>query len=95
MLNQTSSQIKIILPLCMVIFIDALAMTLIYPLFAPLFSLDTAHGGLIIGNLSLAAKDFLYGITMAVYPLAMFFTAPLLGDFRIRLVGRRFCCCVY
>ena len=93
--HKSSSPRKIILPLCMVIFIDTFAMTLVYPLFAPLFSLSAAEGGIISWNLSLPMRDVLYGLTMAIYPLCMFFTAPLLGDFsdhigrkKVLLIGR-------
>jgi len=86
--HESSSKLKIILPLGMVIFIDTFAMTLVYPLFAPLFSLDMAHGGIIAWDIAVHVKDILYGLTMAVYPLFMFFTAPLLGDFSDQ-IGRK------
>lgn len=79
---------QIIIPLCMVIFIDTFAMTLIYPVFAPLISLDVANGGFFSSHLSTQIKDGLYGLTMAIYAIFMFFTAPLLGDFSDK-IGRK------
>lgn len=82
------SKLNVIIPLCMVIFIDTFAMTLIYPLFAPLFSLDTTSGGFFAENISLHIKNMLYGLTMAIYPIFMFFSSPLLGDLSDR-IGRK------
>jgi MFS transporter, DHA1 family, tetracycline resistance protein len=86
--QQISSKIKIILPLCMVIFIDTCAMTLVYPLFAPLFSLDASSGGFFSQNVSLQNRDLLYGLVMAIYPIFMFFTSPLLGNLSDK-IGRK------
>lgn len=83
-----TSKLSVIIPLCMVIFIDTFAMTLIYPLFAPLFSLDIAHGGIFSTNVTTHIKDLLYGLTMAIYPIFTFFTGPLLGDLSDN-VGRK------
>lgn len=87
-MQQKLSKLKIIIPLCMIIFIDTFAMTLVYPIFAPLFSLDVASGGFFAANISLSLKDFLYGLTMAIYPIFMFFTSPLLGDLSDK-IGRK------
>jgi MFS transporter, DHA1 family, tetracycline resistance protein len=82
------SQSSTIFSLGMVIFIDTFAMALAYPLFAPLFSLATSQGGLISSNISLPIRSMLYGLTIAIYPIFMFFTSPLLGDYADR-VGRK------
>lgn len=87
-MKNTLSKMQVILPLCMIIFIDTFAMTLVYPLFAPLFTLNIASGGFFAANVSLPLKDFFYGLTMAIYPIFMFFTAPLLGDLSDK-IGRK------
>lgn len=78
--NKCASKICILLPLCMVIFIDTFALTLVYPLFAPLFSLDTTSGGFFSSSVSMPSKNMFYGLSMAIYPIFMFFTAPFLGN---------------
>ncbi|MCL5260809.1 MAG: MFS transporter [Gammaproteobacteria bacterium] len=83
-----SSKISVIMPLCMVIFIDTFAMTLIYPLFAPLFSLDVASGGFFTLSFSMQIRNMLYGLTMAIYPILMFFASPFLGDLSDK-IGRK------
>lgn len=85
---QKKSSLSIILPLCAVIFIDYFALTLSFPLLAPLFSLDVSHGGLALGQNSLTTRNFLYGLTMAVFPIFMFFSSPLLGHLSDQ-VGRK------
>jgi MFS transporter, DHA1 family, tetracycline resistance protein len=86
--HPAKSKMNILMPLFMVIFIDTLGMSLILPILAPLFSLDLASHGLIAWNISQTTKNMLYGITMAVYPIFMFFASPLLGDLSDR-VGRK------
>lgn len=82
------SQRGTIFSLCMVIFIDTFAMALAYPIFAPLFSLAISQGGLLSANISLPMRNILYGLTIAIYPIFMFFSSPLLGDYADR-VGRK------
>jgi DHA1 family tetracycline resistance protein-like MFS transporter len=68
----------ILASLFMIIFIDALGISLVYPIFAPLFNIKT--GGILPATISLTMRDFLYGLTLGIYPILMFFGAPILGD---------------
>lgn len=77
---------NVLIPLFLVIFIDAFGMTLVMPLMAPLFS--SPDEGILAWNISLAMKDFLYGLTVAIYAVFMFFASPLLGDFSDQ-IGRK------
>lgn len=86
--TKASSKFSSILPLCLVIFIDTFAMTMVYPLFAPLFSLDIANGGFFASDVTQQTKNLLYGLTMAIYPIMMFFAAPFLGSLSDR-IGRK------
>lgn len=87
-LTEHRSSFKTILSLCAVVFIDYFALTLSFPLLAPLFSLSMENGGLALGNSSVELRNFLYGITMAIYSIFMFFSSPLLGHFADQ-IGRR------
>ena len=67
-----------LLPLLMVILIDVMGLVLVFPVLAPLI-LQTG-GGMVDSNMSEAWRDFLYGFTVALFPLFMFFSTPVLGD---------------
>ena len=67
-----------VLPLFLVFFIDGMGMGIIFPILNPVY-MDPVHGILGIG-ISEAARTFLYGLTLFVFPLCMFFGTPILGD---------------
>lgn len=67
-----------ILPLFLVLFIDGMGMGIIFPILNPVY-MDPVHG--ILGaHASIALRDFLYGFTLFVFPICMFFGTPILGD---------------
>lgn len=72
------SYIYTFIALFMVIFIDTIGVGLVWPLFAPLFMGQT--GSVFSVNVPFFERDLLYGITMGVFPVFMFFGAPILGD---------------
>ncbi len=75
---KVSGGLRAILPLFLVIFIDSFGLGLIYPILNPL--LFSAHHGLLGAGFSFPEREWLYGLTLGVFPLATFFSAPLLGD---------------
>jgi len=75
-----------ILPLFLVIVIDAMGFCLVFPVLTPLL-LDP-HSTLLASTTSNFTRSLLYGICLAAYPLAMFFAAPILGDLSDH-VGRK------
>ena len=72
--------------LCGLIFIDGIGLGLIFPILAPVY-LNASHA-IVSTDMSLVTRNFYYGLTLAVFPLGLFFSAPLLGDFSDGL-GRR------
>jgi len=72
-------------PLLMVIFLDVMGILLVLPVFTPLLlQSDT----ILHAPISLAWRDFYYGLSLAVFPLFMFFSTPILGDLSDRF-GRK------
>lgn len=78
--------IAIIAALFLVIFIDQMGITFVFPVLTPLF-MDTSST-LIPTHVSAEMRDFLYGLCLALYPLFLFIGAPLLGDISDQ-VGRK------
>jgi MFS transporter, DHA1 family, tetracycline resistance protein len=65
------------LPLFMVILLDVAGIILVLPVLTPLI----LHAdGIVPLNTPLAIRDFLYGLSLAIFPLFMFFSTPVLGD---------------
>lgn len=77
---------KAIIPLLLVIAIDSMNFGFIFPILTPMF-LSGANPILPVET-SLAMRDLLYGIVVAIFPLFMFFGAPILGDLS-DYVGRK------
>lgn len=67
-----------VLPLFLVIFIDGMGMGIIFPILNPVY-MDPIHGILGAG-VGEAMRTFLYGLTLFMFPLCMFFGTPILGD---------------
>lgn len=69
---------KALFPLFLVILIDSMGFGFLFPVLTPLF-LDAKSGFLPTG-FGIETIHFSYGLVIAMYPLFMFFGAPLLGD---------------
>src|SRR3989344_599966 len=65
-----------ILPIFLIIFLDMIGFGIIIPLLAPLL-LDPSVG--LMPGADLAARTFMLGLMVSIYPLAQFFGAPILG----------------
>lgn len=85
MISSKPSELKNILPLLLIVFIDALGMGIIFPILTPIF-MDL--GGILNPATSITLRNLLYGITMCVFPLGMFFGTPILGDLS-DFIGRK------
>lgn len=77
-MNQTKKNTFSLLPLFMVILLDVAGIILILPVLTPLI-LQTDSGILPLST-PLIWRDFLYGLSLAIFPLFMFFSTPVLGD---------------
>lgn len=73
-------------PLFLVLVIETMGMGIILPVLGPLF-IDKA-GTIIDPAMNLAWRQFLYGLTLGIFSIAMLFGAPILGDMSDRL-GRK------
>jgi DHA1 family tetracycline resistance protein-like MFS transporter len=67
-----------LLPLFMVILLDVMGVVLILPVLTPLIL--QVDGGILASDTSLLLRDILYGFALAVFPLFMFISTPILGD---------------
>jgi MFS family permease len=75
-----------VLPLYVVVFIGFVGYSLMITVFTPLLLGD--GGGLVAADSSTSARTLALGALLALYPLAQFFGAPLLGSLSDRF-GRR------
>ena len=62
----------------MVIFLDVAGIILVLPVLTPLI-LQT-DSGIVPAGTPLILRDFLYGLSLGIFPLFMFFSTPILGD---------------
>lgn len=76
--TQNTFKLLSLLPLFMVILLDVAGIILVLPVLTPLI-LQPESGIVPIGT-PLIIRDFLYGFSLAVFPLFMFFSTPVLGD---------------
>lgn len=76
-ISKQSSNFFALLPLLMVVLIDVMGLVLVFPVLAPLI---LQVNGLVPAGTSEIWRDFLYGFTIALFPLFMFFSTPVLGD---------------
>ena len=67
-----------LLPLFMVILLDVAGIILVMPVLTPLI-LQTSSS-ILPASTPLLWRDFLYGLSLSIYPLFMFFSTPILGD---------------
>lgn len=73
-----SPPLKSILPLFLVLFIDGMGLGIIFPILNPVY-MDISQG-ILSPDASLMLRNFLYGLTLFVFPFGMFFGTPILGD---------------
>jgi len=74
------------LPLFLVLIIDTMALGLVFPILGPLFMSHV--GGILPTTTSIGVRDFLYGLSLSVFSVMMFFGSPFLGDLSDR-IGRK------
>ncbi len=72
------SRYRLLLPLLLLIFIDEMGNGLFYPILAP--AIFDPLTSIYQYPVSTAMREFQYELTLAVFPLMMFLSAPLLGD---------------
>jgi DHA1 family tetracycline resistance protein-like MFS transporter len=77
-MKNNKSNIYVLAPLFLVLLIDAMGVGLVLPLFGPLFTGRTS--GIVSVAMSVGMRDLLYGITLSIFCVFMFFGAPFLGD---------------
>lgn len=79
-----SLKIWTVTSLTLVLIIDSIGVGLVFPLLGPLFFSQSS----IVSHISLALREFYYGITLAIFPVFMFFGAPFWGDLSDK-IGRK------
>lgn len=84
--SEVKSSILKLLPLFMVIFMDVMGIILVLPVLTPLIL--QVDSGILPSSTPLIVRDFLYGFALALFPLFMFFSTPILGDLSDKF-GRR------
>ncbi len=73
----SNKNLSAIFPLFLAVFIDCIGLSLVFPILTPLFY-DSS--GILPVNDSETLRSILFGITLAMWPLAMFFATPILGE---------------
>lgn len=73
----TPKKWKKFFPLFFTVFIDSIGIGIILPIFTPLFF----ESNTLIVNSFAHAREILFSLTLGVYPLAMFFSTPILGAY--------------
>ena len=76
-----------VLPLYLVVFVGFVGYSLMIAIFTPL--LLRPDGGMLPRHESLAARTILLGVLLALYPLAQFLAAPVIGGLSDRFGRRR------
>ena len=72
------SNIFTLIPLFMVILLDVMGVVLVLPVLVPLIL--QVDGSIVSPNMSALMRDFMYGFALALFPMFMFFSTPVLGD---------------
>lgn len=85
MMNQPKSLLAN-LPLFVVIFIDGMGLSLLFPILNSIIVDPVSH--FLSASTSTATRDFLYGLVVSVFMLCWFFGAAILGDLSDK-VGRK------
>lgn len=79
--------IRRLVPLYLVVFVGFVGYSLMIAIFTPLFL--RADGGMLPRGDSLAVRTILLGVVLALYPLAQFLAAPVIGGLSDRFGRRR------
>lgn len=79
------SDLSAIVPLFLVLFIDAIGLGIIFPILNPLY---LSQDGILPHATSVEMRNFLYGLTLCMFPIAMFFGTPIFGDLSDQ-IGRK------
>ena len=78
MSSKSHMSFSAIFALVCVLFLDAFGMAILFPLLNPLFM---QQGSVLVpAGVGIEMRHFYYGATLALFPLGMFFAAPVLGD---------------
>lgn len=75
---KSKNSLLILIPLFMVVILDVMGVILVLPVLTPL--LLKPGTGILSPHISLILRDMIYGITLAIFPLFMFLSTPILGD---------------
>lgn len=75
--NNRSSNLAL-LPLFIVILLDVAGIILVLPVLTPLIL--QPESGIVPMGTPLLVRDFLYGLSLGLFPMFMFFSTPILGD---------------
>ncbi len=95
-MSQSTKASKLLLPVFVTVFIDMLGATIVLPVLAPLLT-DFANGIIPVDVTNLnpqqlaglkQERNVIYGLLIAIFPLAQFFGAPVLGTWADN-VGRK------
>ena len=86
MQQKSSSQLRVFVPLFLLLIIDQIGITIVLPILAPLFY--HAHNNIFTHPIDPFYKGILYSITLALFPLFLFIGAPVLGDISDQ-IGRK------
>ena len=78
--TSNAGNLRAVLPLFLVIFIDAMGLAIMFPILTPIFMNLHVHGGILAAGASLLVRNIFYGVTLCIFPLFMFFGTPFLGD---------------
>jgi MFS transporter, DHA1 family, tetracycline resistance protein len=77
-MSKDQSNSLTLLPLLMVILMDVMGVILVLPVLVPLIL--QVHGSIVAPGTSVFMRDFLYGFSLSLFPMFMFFSTPVLGD---------------
>lgn len=78
MFNSLVKKYGVLFPLLLLVFIDEMGSGLFFPLLAPII-LDPVNG-ILHTSTSYAMRQLDYGLSLSMFPLMMFISAPILGD---------------
>ncbi len=76
-MKNNKSNIYVLTPLFLMLIIDTMGIVLVLPLLGPLFANQTSS--IVSVTMSVGMRDLLYGVTLSIFCIFMFFGAPFLG----------------
>ncbi len=86
-MSQPQRSLASLAPLFLVIIIDTMGIGLVFPVLSAVF-MNTSNSSLVLQS-SLEMREFLYGLTLALYCFGMFFGAPFFGDLSDQMGRKR------